>query len=41
MDDGEKNGCKNWRENVEALNKTFVLEFLDGKHDSSFSWDSE
>ena len=36
MDDG-KNGCQKWRENMEALQKTFDWEFLDGKHGSSFA----
>ena len=30
-----KHGCQNWRDNMEALQKTFVWQFLIGKHDSS------
>ena len=30
-----KHGCQNWRDNMEALPKTFVWKLLDGKHDSS------
>ena len=40
MDDG-----KIWLPELEGKcrgsSKTFVLEFLDGKHDSSIAWDSE
>ena len=41
MDDGKnmaaRIGGKMWR----LSSKTFVWEFLDGKHDSSIDWDSE
>ena len=35
-----KHGCKNWRDNTEALQKTFVWQFLDGKHDSSILFET-
>ena len=30
-----KHGCQNWRNNKEALPKTFVWQLLDDKYDSS------
>ena len=41
MDDGKKTWLQELEGKCGGSSKTFVLEFLDGKHDSSFAWDSE
>ena len=37
----EKHGCQNWRDNMEAFQKTFVWQFQIDKHGSSVALDSE